>query len=324
VRGSSACAPLQVVEASRRGGGTAVPSFESVLRNLIPRDQAREDRDRSFRPARGVVNNAASWARLIFATDESGRFECGGPSSGSFDVTRFYVSHPRRGLSASRMFPARSCTSLARADRHFGSTYGRRKLGSSSLSNRSRSARAGPLQHTRSNSSSRSLGPADRQRHLPTENRSRKRARRRIKADGPKNIAPICPICFHPQGTSRAIFGARMNELFAVQPQSPLRSVHTPDAKCWTPQSRSRTRMPALKGSFYKPTLAPTEPLTSTPPSATLRIVSADISLGSRVRIPSSRIGLLPRSSWLSCPEIALLLPDCRPMCPPTQSWEET
>ena len=211
--GSSASPAEEVVEEIKKRGGTAVANFE-IGGGSDPRQQDREDRNRSFRPARRRRQQCRHPARHDLPQDERGsvRVRHQGAPDGLV-----LCRH-----AAARLFREQESGSFV----HFTSTsglvgnygqanYAAAKLGIVGLS------KSIALDMGRFNVRSNCVSPFAWTRMIgtiPTETEAEKARVEKIQQMGPEKIAPVCAYLLSDaaKDVTGQIFGVRMNEIFLI------------------------------------------------------------------------------------------------------------
>ncbi|MBC7579961.1 MAG: SDR family oxidoreductase [Tardiphaga sp.] len=245
--GSSAAPAEEVVEETKKAGGTAVANFESVA-EAIPASKIIKQAVDTYGRIDGVVNNAGILRDAIFHKMSIDAFEM---VIKVHLMGSFYTSH-----AAARYFREQNSGSFV----HFTSTsglignfgqanYSAAKLGIVGLS------KSIALDMNRFGVNSNCVSPFAWSRmigSIPTETEPEKARVERMQKMGPEKIAPLVAYLLGDaaKDVTGQIFAARMNEIFLMGQSRPLRSIHRDGG--WTPRTLAEHGMPALKSSFYK------------------------------------------------------------------------
>jgi NAD(P)-dependent dehydrogenase (short-subunit alcohol dehydrogenase family) len=244
--GSSAAPAEEVVQDITKRGGKAVANFETVA-EAIPASKIVQMAVDKFGRLDGVVNNAGILRDAIFHRMSVDAFE---QVIKVHLMGSFYVAH-----AAARLFREQQSgafvhfTSTSGLVGNFGqANYAAAKLGIVGLS------KSIALDMQRFNVRSNCVSPFAWSRMIgtiPTETPEQRARVEKVKKMTPNKIAPLAIFLVSDlaKGVTGNIFACRMNEIFLMSQNRPLRSVQREGG--WTPQTIAEHALPAMKASLY-------------------------------------------------------------------------
>ena len=237
----------QVVAEIKKAGGIAVPNGDSVADPQGAERIIKAAID-NFGRIDCVVNNAGILRDRIFHRMSVVDWDqvINVHLNGAFYVSRAAANHFKEQEAGAFVH----FTSTSGLVGNFGqANYSAAKLGIVGLS------KSIALDMARFNVRSNCISPFAWSRMIgtiPTETPEQQKRVEKVKRMTPDKIAPLAVFLISDlaKGVTGNIFACRMNEIFLMSQNRPLRSVHRSEG--WTPQTIAEHGMPALKGSFYK------------------------------------------------------------------------
>jgi NAD(P)-dependent dehydrogenase (short-subunit alcohol dehydrogenase family) len=244
--GASQTPAEEVVEAITKAGGKAIANFESVASPKSAENIVKAAVD-TFGRIDAVINNAGILRDRIFHRMSVVDWEqvINVHLNGAFYVSRAAANHFKEQESGAFVH----FTSTSGLVGNFGqANYSAAKLGIVGLS------KSIALDMQRFNVRSNCISPFAWSRMIgtiPTETPEQQKRVEKVKKMTPDKIAPLAVFLVSElaKGISGQIFACRMNEIFLMSQNRPLRSVQRGEG--WTPEAIAEHAMPALKGSFY-------------------------------------------------------------------------
>lgn len=245
--GAASQAPAdEVVETITKAGGKAVANFESVAEPKSAENIIKAAIDR-FGRIDAVINNAGILRDRIFHRmsvvdwDQVIKVHL----YGAFYVSRAAANHFKEQESGAFVH----FTSTSGLIGNFGqANYSAAKLGIVGLS------KSIALDMQRFNVRSNCISPFAWSRMIgtiPTDTPEQQKRVEKVKKMTPDKIAPLAVFLVSDlaKGITGNIFACRMNEIFLMSQNRPLRSVQREQG--WTPETIAEHALPALKASLY-------------------------------------------------------------------------
>ncbi|HVY42287.1 MAG TPA: SDR family oxidoreductase [Hyphomicrobiaceae bacterium] len=245
--GEASAAPAdEVVETITKAGGKAVANFESVASPKSAENIVKTAVDK-FGRIDAVINNAGILRDRIFHRMSVVDWEqvINVHLNGAFYVSRAAANYFREQESGAFVH----FTSTSGLIGNFGqANYSAAKLGIVGLS------KSIALDMQRFNVRSNCISPFAWSRMIgtiPTDTPEQQKRVEKVKRMTPDKIAPLAVFLVSDlaKGVTGNIFACRMNEIFLMSQNRPLRSVQRDQG--WTPQTIAEHALPALKGSLY-------------------------------------------------------------------------
>jgi NAD(P)-dependent dehydrogenase (short-subunit alcohol dehydrogenase family) len=236
----------EVVEAITKAGGQAIANFESVAEPKSAENIIKAAVDK-FGRVDAVINNAGILRDRIFHRmsvvdwDQVIKVHL----YGAFYVSRAAANHFKEQESGAFVH----FTSTSGLIGNFGqANYSAAKLGIVGLS------KSIALDMARFNVRSNCISPFAWSRMIgtiPTDTPEQQKRVEKVKKMTPDKIAPLAVYLVSDlsNGVTGNIFACRMNEIFLMSQNRPLRSVQRDQG--WTPQTIAEHAMPAFKASLY-------------------------------------------------------------------------
>jgi NAD(P)-dependent dehydrogenase (short-subunit alcohol dehydrogenase family) len=236
----------EVVEVITKAGGKAIANFESVAEPKSAENIIKAAVDK-FGRIDAVINNAGILRDRIFHRmsvvdwDQVIKVHL----YGAFYVSRAAANHFKEQESGAFVH----FTSTSGLIGNFGqANYSAAKLGIVGLS------KSIALDMARFNVRSNCISPFAWSRMIgtiPTDTPEQQKRVEKVKKMTPDKIAPLAVFLVSDlsKGVTGNIFACRMNEIFLMSQNRPIRSVQRDQG--WTPQTIAEHAMPAFKASLY-------------------------------------------------------------------------
>lgn len=245
--GAASQAPAdEVVETITKAGGKAVANFESVAAPKSAENIIKAAIDK-FGRIDAVINNAGILRDRIFHRMSVVDWEqvINVHLNGAFYVSRAAANHFKEQESGAFVH----FTSTSGLIGNFGqANYSAAKLGIVGLS------KSIALDMQRFNVRSNCISPFAWSRMIgtiPTDTPEQQKRVEKVKKMTPDKIAPLAVFLVSDlaKGVTGNIFACRMNEIFLMSQNRPIRSVQREQG--WTPETIAEHALPALKASLY-------------------------------------------------------------------------